>query len=181
MWSSIRASLLILAVMLTTFCSLAPAVQPSRSETSKTDLPTRLKLRPVVLSSGYIFAGTVLSVQRVSPKSNGVATVQISFHVDQAMRGVQAGQTLVIHEWAGLWEPGERYRKGERVLLFLYPPSKLGLTSPVGGALGRFPIGRDGQVALDPRIGIPARRAGGEFMRVSPREFVRYFRKAAEE
>ena len=32
--------------------------------------------------------------------------------------------------------------KGEHILIFLYPPSRLGLTSPVGGSLG--------QIALDP-------------------------------
>lgn len=54
------------------------------------------------------------------------------------------GQSLNIREWAGLWAKGERYRTGERVLLFLYPPSRLGLTSPVGGDLGRFEIEPDG-------------------------------------
>jgi hypothetical protein len=32
-------------------------------------------------------------------------------------------------------------RKGQHILIFLYPPSRLGLTSPVGGS--------QGQVALD--------------------------------
>jgi len=139
-------------------------------------------------SSGYIFAGTVKSVERVAPKGNGVATVQISFHVDEAMRGVRTGQTLAIREWAGLWETGERYRPGERVLLFLYPPSKLGLTSPVGGRMGRFRIGPDGGVIFDPGpIGFPAPhppRVVGPLpgkTRVSPREFVRYLRLAEEE
>jgi hypothetical protein len=75
------------------------------------------------------------------------------------MLGVRAGQTLAIREWAALWELGERYRSGEGVLLFLYPPSKLGLTSPAMGPWGRFRIGPDGQVVIDPRrIGVPARR-----------------------
>jgi hypothetical protein len=64
------------------------------------------------------------------------------------MRGTAAGQNLTIHEWAGLWNHGERYRVGERVLLFLYSPSKLGLTSPVGGAVGKFKVKSDGQVLM---------------------------------
>ena len=47
-----------------------------------------------------------------------------------------------------LWSGAQRYRVGERVLLFLYPPSKLGLTSCVGGAVGRFTIDPRGRVLL---------------------------------
>ena len=175
---------LAVAAILISISKPVVAEDPARSEPARTDLtelPFLPHPRPLTRSSGYIFAGTVKSVERAAAKGHDVATVLINFHVDQAMRGVQAGQTLAIREWAGLWESGERYRKGEQVLLFLYPPSKLGLTSPVGGALGRFPIGRDGQVALYPRIGVPVRRTGGEFMRVSPREVVRYFRDDSEE
>ena len=142
---------------------------------------------PVTRSSGYIFAGTVKSVERPASNGNSVATVQITFHVDQGLRGVRTGQTLVIREWAGLWESVERYRHGERVLLFLYPPSKLGLTSPVQGPMGRFRIGPDGQIVLDPgRIGLPPPRAGipdplrGR-TRVTPAEFVRFLHSVEEE
>ena len=142
--------------------------------------------RPVTQSSGYIFAGTVKSVERVAPKGNGVGVVEINFHVDQGLRGVRTGQMLTIREWAGLWESGESYRPGERVLLFLYPPSKLGLTSPVRGPMGRFKIGPDGQIALDPaRISFPAPRPHipdplrGR-TRVSPIEFVRFLHSAEE-
>ena len=138
-------------------------------------------------SAGYIFAGTVKSVERAAPKGNGVATVLINFHVDQAMRGVRTGQTLAIREWAGLWESGERYRPGERVMLFLYPPSKLGLTSPVGGPMGRFKIDPDGRVVLGPgSIGVQPRhpaiadRFRGR-TRLSPRELVHFFRLAEDE
>jgi hypothetical protein len=160
------------------------AEQPARSQNSL-DPPYLRHPPPLTQSSGYIFAGTVQSVQRTAPNRNGVATVQISFHVDQGIRGVRTGQTLAIREWAGLWEAGERYRQGERVLLFLYPPSKLGLTSPVRGPMGRFRIGTDGQVVFDPgRIGFPARRPSigdpGQ-TRFNPREFVRFVRSAEEE
>ena len=80
--------------------------------------------------------------------SNSVPTTRITFHVDQAIRGVIKGQTLVIHEWAGVWESGESYRRGERVLLFLYRPSRLGLTSPVGGQQGRFKLDANGMAML---------------------------------
>jgi hypothetical protein len=180
----------VVALILTLVSLSLIAEQPARSQILGTDppgSPPRQHPPPVTQSSGYIFAGTVKSVERATPKGNGVATVQINFHVDQGMRGVRTGQTLAIREWAGLWQSGERYRPGERVLLFLYPPSKLGLTSPVRGPMGRFRIGPDGQIVLGPgRIGLPARRPGiGDPLRgrtrVSPVEFVRLLRSAEEE
>jgi len=166
------------------------AEDPARSEPARADLPEPPYLphaRPPTRSSGYIFAGTVKSVERAIPKRNGVATVLINFHVDQAIRGVRTGQMLAVREWAGLWESGERYRPGERVLLFLYPPSKLGLTSPVGGPMGRFRIDPSGRVILGPgSIGVRSRHPGiaPRFLGrtwVSPRELVHFFRLAEDE
>jgi hypothetical protein len=48
----------------------------------------------------------------------------------------------------GVWSGSQRYRVGDRALLFLYPPSKIGLTSCVGGTLGRFHIDPVGRVLL---------------------------------
>jgi hypothetical protein len=111
------------------------------------DVPTLVQLNR---NSGYIFVGTVKSVTRVEPTSpGGVGTVLITFHVENAVRGVHDGQTLVIREWAGRWESGEHYRVGERTMLFLFPPGKLGLTSPVGGELGKFRIDSYGHVLLN--------------------------------
>jgi hypothetical protein len=53
---------------------------------------------------------------------------------------------LTILEWLGLWSSGQRYAVGEHVLLFLYPPSRLGLTSAVGGALGQFHLDSGGGI-----------------------------------
>lgn len=100
-------------------------------------------------SSGIVFSGTVMKVERIAPsKGDAAAVMRIAFRVDGAIRGVTRGQTLVIREWAGLWQSGERYRPGERVMLFLYPPSKLGLTSPVGGAMGRFRLNPAGHIVV---------------------------------
>jgi hypothetical protein len=74
--------------------------------------------------------------------------VRITFHIENAIRGATPGETLTISQWIGLWSSGQRYRVGERVLLFLYPPSKLGLTSCVAGGMGRFTIDRWGRVQL---------------------------------
>jgi hypothetical protein len=112
--------------------------------------PSTASLQQLTRNSGYIFSGTVIAVEQpAAPGPNTVPTVKIAFRVDHAIRGVRIGQTLVIREWAGLWDSSGGYCRGERVLLFLYPSSKLGLTSPVGGALGRFEMGRNGEIPLE--------------------------------
>ena len=135
-------------------------------------------------SAGMIFSGTVTSVERHAGNSaQPVETVSISFHVEKAIRGATPGENITISQWIGLWSAGQRYRVGERVLLFLYPKSKLGLTSCVGGQVGRFSVDSWGRVLLsaqhlsvfraDPVLGgrsrVPfsdfafaVRRAGGE-------------------
>ena len=113
-------------------------------------LPAISSLRLLNQNSGYIFDGTVLSVRPDQNDANDVATVQITFRVEQAIRGTRAGQILTIREWGGLWSSGERYRPGERLLLFLYSPSSLGLTSPVGGAAsGRFVVDSRGNAVIE--------------------------------
>lgn len=114
--------------------------------------------RRVLHDSGRIFSGTVLQVEhRNSGSSSALETTRIVFRVDEAIRNVRRGQTVEINEWAGLWQSGERYRPGERLLLFFYPPSKLGLTSPVGNGAGRFAVNRAGWVTVKAPIRGPSR------------------------
>jgi hypothetical protein len=141
-------------------------------------------LRRITRQSGYIFAGTVVSVETAT-SSNSVPTTRITFHVDQAIRGVIKGQTLVIHEWAGVWESGESYRRGERVLLFLYRPSRLGLTSPVGGQQGRFKLDANGMAMLRQEqaaswFPVPIRGLVGS-THIGIAEFTRAIHRAEEE
>jgi hypothetical protein len=104
----------------------------------------------VVAAAGIIFAGRVISIRRVPlPTGEGPASTMITFQVDRGIRGILTGQNLTIHEWAGLWDRGERYRVGEHLMLFLYPPSKLGLTSPVAGAMGRFALDAKGRILMN--------------------------------
>jgi len=162
-------------------CSLA-AEQPIRIPVG----PRRPASPPDLLrSSGYIFAGTVKSVERVTPKQHdSVGVMRITFQVEKGIRGVQSTQMLVIQEWMGLWEAGERYRPGERALLFLYPPSKLGLTSLVGGPMGRFAIGEGDGILLDnARTGrlSPEIQSGLEGKkRISVEEFARVLQMGKE-
>jgi hypothetical protein len=96
-------------------------------------------LRQLARDAGIIFSGAVEKVERVAPAPGDVGTVRITFRVAEALRGASRGQVLTISEWDGLWHAGDRYRVGERLLLFLYAPSDgLGLTTTVAGDQGRI-------------------------------------------
>ena len=141
--------------------------------------------RPVIQSAGFAFAGTVEAVEHVARAGrNRIGTTRITFHVDTAIRGVRTGQTLVITEWAGLWASGERYRQGERVCLFLYPPSKLGLTSPVRGPAGRFRVRGPGRIVVPPEqrgaLPQPIRTRLDENGEIRVEDFARAFRERSE-
>jgi hypothetical protein len=106
----------------------------------------------LVRVAGIIFSGRVTSIGRApSTFGQAPASTSVTFQVEHGMRGASAGHTLTIHEWAGLWTSGERYRVGERVLLFLYAPSRLGLTSPVAGAMGKFAMDPQGRIIMSPQ------------------------------
>ncbi len=143
-------------------------------------------LHQLAASAGYIFAGTVMTVERApAVHPNEVETVRVTFRVEEGVRGVRARQTLTIREWAGLWTSGERYRPGQRVVLMLYAPSRVGLTSPVGGAMGRFALDGDGNVATEEDGRLMRDPVVGPWMRgkshASGREFVRMLRRMAKE
>jgi hypothetical protein len=108
-------------------------------------------LKQITQAAGSIFCGTVtaLTNHAASPAyGKSVATVAITFHVERAIRGPIPGSDVTISQWMGAWSSGQRYRIGDRVLLFVYPPSRLGLTSCVGGAIGRFHVDPLGRVRL---------------------------------
>jgi len=147
-------------------------------------LPMPVSFPGIAHAAGIIFSGTVKSVERrPAPPGSAVETVAITFHVENSLRGVASGEDLTISQWIGLWATGQRYRVGQRVLLFLYPPSKLGLTSSVAGPMGRFNVDAWGRVLLsahhlsafrtDPVLG------GKPRVRIS--DFALAVRKACEE
>jgi hypothetical protein len=153
----VRAPALILSVVIA--CSSLPArvgpatpqARPGRQIADSGDLPLAFleNLHRLLPSSGQVFSGTVIGVKHQNINSaTALPTTAIRFRVDNGIRGARAGQTIEIKEWGGLWNSGEQYHAGERVLLFLYLPSKLGLTSPVGRQSGRFSVNKSGGVLL---------------------------------
>jgi hypothetical protein len=102
-------------------------------------------------SAGMIFSGTVLEAEtRPATKDRPLPFFLIRFRVDRAIAGVRSGQLLTVREWAGAWSTQRAMRSGERMLIFFYPPSRLGLTSPVGGLFGQVSL-TQGPGGLSPR------------------------------
>jgi hypothetical protein len=147
-----RASRRGLAVALVFLSSFAAAQQSDQVIAERVLGP---QWKQLSRRAGMIFAGAVLSTPAQAaiktattptPATHQLApgatpAVELSFRVDEAIAGVEPGQILTVHEWAGAWSIHRPMGKGQHILIFLYPPSRLGLTSPVGGSLG--------QVALD--------------------------------
>lgn len=135
-------------------------------------------------AAGTIFSGTVTSITRhPATQAKAVETVAITFHVERAIRGASPGTDLTVEQWMGLWSSGQRYRIGERVLLFLYPPSKLGLTSSVGAEIGRFRVDPAGRVELSAQQ-LSAFRADPVLAgrsRISFQDFAQAVQRTAEE
>jgi len=147
-------------------------------------LPGTIGLPQLAHAAGMIFVAQVTGVARL-PAAGGQAieTVAIRFHVEQVIRGATPGKDLTITQWIGVWSSGQRYRIGERALLFLYPPSKLGLTSCVGGPMGRFSLDPLGRILFSAQQISAFRRdpvlAGKS--RVSFRDFALAVQQASEE
>jgi hypothetical protein len=182
---SVPLRLLFFVPFISAFVACGLAAQTTTDLMPATQAFNVLTLRQLTRSSGYIFAGTVTAIQPVKTAPNRLATIRITFRVDQAIRGVRVGQFFTAREWAGLWGSAERYRAGQRLLLFLYPTSKLGLTSPVGGSQGRFALDSRGEFVLgqERTIANPLARSpwNGNKLRVGIREFRRAIRQAEEE
>ena len=142
-------------------------------------------LREVTAQAATILVGRVVSIKPISlGPPDEVGCVEITFQVEQGIRGARAGQHFSFREWVGLWSEADRYRVGQRMMLFLYTPSTLGLTSPVGGPAGRLPVDESGRVRLtpaqlqsirilqNPHTGVP---------RIPVRDLVRAIRGISEE
>jgi hypothetical protein len=134
-------------------------------------------LRQFARDAGIIFSGTVEKIERVAPVPGDVGTVRVTFRIADALRGATPGEALTISEWNGLWNAGDRYRVGEQLLLFLYPPSAdLGLTTTVGGERGRIRVADSHlsisalarQIGVEP-VPIPGRRKGRAKLRAKLR------------
>src|ERR1700722_10595665 len=159
-----RVCVIALVSFSTLFSSVLATSQQSDQAVAERVLGSHWK--QVSRRAGMIFAGTLLapaaqnaafdrrlSTATLAPTPvgtssvvtfAGVSSIQLSFRVDQAIAGVESGQVITIREWAGARPMPRPMPVGEHVLIFLYPPSRLGFTSPIGGSSGMIALDSSG-------------------------------------
>ena len=121
--------------------------------------------RQIARSAGAIFSGTVLNVEtQRAVQKRPISLILIRFRVDRAVAGVRTGEVLTIREWAGAWSTHRAMRRGQHFFIFLYPPSRLDLTSPVGGSVGQIELDSRGEI-----VSLPAAKADLELNPFSAR------------
>ncbi len=83
-----------------------------------------------------VFSGRCTATEVVRDERIGFNVTHATFEVDRAVKG-DVGRTVTVRILGSGAPP---FELGERVVLFLYPDSALGLTSPVGLGQGKFSI-----------------------------------------
>ena len=118
-----------------TICAFSNLAAAGQSDEAVAERALGAQWKLLSQRAGMVFAGTVLSAASQSARTDRtIPAVELTIRVDRPIAGVARGQILTIHEWAGAASRHRAMRSGEHLLLFLYPPSRLGLTSPVGGS-----------------------------------------------
>jgi len=114
------------------------------------------QVRPVNLEqmterAATIFAGRCLETTVALDPEVGLEVTTATFEVHRTVKG-QLGSTVVVRMVGGEDRRAResiagmpRFRPGDEVVLFLYAPSALGLSSPVGLGQGRFAVITDKQ------------------------------------
>jgi len=124
------------------FCALA-----SHGEASQV---RPINLEEMSRRAARIFSGQCLEVRSERDPSLGLEVTILKFKVHHVAKG-GAGRTVTLRILGGGADPGPMagvtgvpaFRAGEEVILFLYGESRIGLTSPVGMAQGKFSIATD--------------------------------------
>ena len=119
----------------------------------------RINLFEMVRAADRIFWGKCLQAESGREPSTGLPVTAYTFQVLRGLKGAQANESIRFRQLSGGPAGGIRglpeFSPGQEILLFLYPDSRLGLTSPVGLVQGMFRVGkggREGQAVLN-RVG----------------------------
>lgn len=111
----------------------------------------RVSLSEMVAASGTVVSGRVVQVREGRhPHYPNIAVTFVTVEVEDILKG--AASHISRHEFMQFGGTGitrihdiPSYQVGEEIVLFLYPESEQGFTSPVGGGQGKFYLNRDSQ------------------------------------
>lgn len=99
-----------------------------------------LNLEEITETAGRIFSGTCLKAENII--ENDLSVVKYTFKITEAIKGTEEKEIVSFKQWASLGKDAA-YTEGQKYLLFLYPESRKGLTSPVGFLQGQFEVKKD--------------------------------------
>lgn len=115
----------------------------------------RLDLATMTQRAGTILRGRIVTLrQGRHPQYHNIGVLYVTLRVDETLKG-KAGDQFTFMQFGGRAASADSektvsmaqtlpdlpvYRVGEEVVLFLYPASNAGFTSPVGGAQGMFRV-----------------------------------------
>ena len=99
-----------------------------------------LNLEEIIEAAGLIFSGVCTNVENIEndPEAN-LPVYKYTFKVTDAIKGTGNREFITFKQWQATSKDAG-YNIGEKYVLFLYPESKLGLTSPVGFLQGQFNV-----------------------------------------
>lgn len=134
--SSLRSARKTLLVLILTFLVI-PAFANTRS----------INLAEMTSHAGRIVHGRVIEVREgIHPQHERMAVTFIKIQVTEMIKGATAREVSFMQYGNSSTQyiaDMPKYAVGEEVVLFLYPESKLGLTSPVGQGQGKFLVRDD--------------------------------------
>lgn len=103
-----------------------------------------LNLEEITSASDRIFTGICINVEEIEddPES-GLPVFKYTFKIIEAIKGLQGKEEITFKQWKPTVN-GASYEAGKKYILFLYPNSERGLTSPVGFLQGQFEVQKKG-------------------------------------
>jgi len=109
-----------------------------------------VNLEQLAFKAGHIVAGRCTKVEVVEDRTLGIPVTLVTLQVERSLKG-RGGRTLTFRMAGDAPNAGVTRRSagvpaftpGEELILFLYPESRAGLTSPVGLGQGKFLVRRD--------------------------------------
>ena len=103
-----------------------------------------LNLEELTRASDRIFTGNCVKVEELDDPESRLPVAKYTFRVIEGIKGISKKEISFKQ-----WRPAVRditFDKGKKYILFLYPNSERGLTSPVGLLQGHFQVDTKGLV-----------------------------------
>ena len=144
---------LILCISLVTFCSSIKVTASEGSESLNIKLERHfiydtlpLNLEEITSASDRIFTGICTNVEEIEDDlKSKLPVVKYTFKITEAIKGLQEKEEITFKQWQPTTKDAS-YEVEKKHILFLYPNSERGLTSPVGFLQGQFKVAKKGLI-----------------------------------